>query len=604
MAELLIPLLTLGGIYFLSNNDKDKKKKNIENFSNNGISREQDKILSDLPNTHVINPNFPNTTEIDLESKNFPRKYNNPNQTTDSLFDKNQILNTNLSNSTSQIDSINGNKIDTTKFKHNNMVPFFRGSETGANLNSHNESILDNKAGLGSQSIKRTEIGTLFNPSENSQNVFGMQNNSDFFQSRQLPSTQIRNVLPWEQKKVAPGLGLGFTTEGAMGYNSGVLEREAWKPRTVDQLRTANNPKETFVLDGHQGPAESSVTNRGFVGKVEKNRVNTMFETGPERWFTTTNGLGETQRPEVIIQDNNRIDTSTEYFGIKNSGGETRQNSYRGNYEKSNRIQLAGTDLTPVNAVGHGNSNGLTQQAQSFKILKNNRNQNCQPDTISAGGINGTFRAIMAPIVDILKPNRKENIIGNANEVGNITARVPNLPITNPLDRPKTTIKETTQDLLGQNHLNVSVINNGEGGYMNSQFQIKDQNRNYTNVQNFGNVQGQSGEPNRLAWDNQHNNVNKTYHGSVLPGGMDIFNGNINQTSNSNFNDSIDCRQPLPERRVPNQQSYNIPIPSKDTFGKVIPAEPLSNDLNQERINPDILTAFKNNPYAQPLNVY
>ena len=48
------------------------------------------------------------------------------------------------------------------------------------------------------------------------------------------------------------------------------------------------------------------------------------------------------------------------------------------------------------------------------------------------GGINGTFKAMLAPIVDIIRPGRKENLINNPNPSGNVTALVPNLPITNP----------------------------------------------------------------------------------------------------------------------------------------------------------------------------
>ena len=51
----------------------------------------------------------------------------------------------------------------------------------------------------------------------------------------------MANVLPWEQQKVAPGLGLGYTTEGAGGFNSGMLDRKAWAPPTVDELRVKTN---------------------------------------------------------------------------------------------------------------------------------------------------------------------------------------------------------------------------------------------------------------------------------------------------------------------------------------------------------------------------
>ena len=55
----------------------------------------------------------------------------------------------------------------------------------------------------------------------------GAPNQSDFLQSRQLPSTKMANAVPWEQQKVGPGLGLGYTTEGAGGFNSGMLDRSS-----------------------------------------------------------------------------------------------------------------------------------------------------------------------------------------------------------------------------------------------------------------------------------------------------------------------------------------------------------------------------------------
>lgn len=604
MAEIALPLLALGSLYIYSNKDKDKNKLNKEGFRNNGIVSINNNSI-DLPNTDVINNNYPVTQNIDVKGKNYVKQYFNSNQTTDTIF-KNQSPN-NEENSNIQFNSMTGNKIDMTNFKHNNMVPFFGAKVTGPQINSINDSQLDSKVGGGSLNIKRVEQAPLFKPQENLENVFGSPNKNDFMQSRQMPSQKIANVLPWEQEKVAPGLGLGYGNEGVGGFNSGMMQRESWQPLTVDQLRTANNQKETFFLTGHEGPAESKVTNRSKMGVMEKNRQDTDFKLGPDRWFTTTNSnnLAQTQRGIIQLNDNNRMQTSNEYFGVGNSGGENKPINYRGTYEGSQRAELGSMDFTPPGAIGQGGGKDLTMRSESIKILNNNRNQNCQPDNILAGGINATFKAILAPVIDILKPTRKENVIGNANQTGNIQTLVPHLPISNPYDTPKTTIKETTEERVGLNHLNVSHISSANNGaYINSNLQVKEQERNNGDYSSLGNIQGQGSNILRTAWDNQHNNVNKTIVGRPNPGGMDIYNGSINMDIHRNQNDIFNTRAPVPDKKLPRPDNFWQQIPSSDNFGKVAPINQLSNNINEDRMNPEILSAFKSNPYAQSLQSY
>ena len=101
-----------------------------------------------------------------------------------------------------------------------------------------------------------------------------------------------------DTRKVGPGLGLGFTTEGAGGFNSGMLNRKAWEPPTVNELRTATNPKIVHELHGLEGPAQSKVQMHLF-RKDRKNRPDTNFAIGSDRWLTTTgSSLGPTQIPE------------------------------------------------------------------------------------------------------------------------------------------------------------------------------------------------------------------------------------------------------------------------------------------------------------------
>ena len=604
MAEVALPLLVLGGLYIHSNKKDSKKKESYTNM--------QVKDINNLPNTSVKNENFPNLKEIEPDSKNYIREYINPNQTTDKFFDGKSYLshvnNENISNRNTvnnEINSMAGNKINSKDFKHTNMVPFFGSKITGARIDSkHSESILDNRQGSGSQQIKKVEQAPLFKPEDNVQHNYGMPNNSEFLLSRQIPSTKIANVLPWEQEKVAPGLGLGYTTEGAGGYNSGMLDRSSWKPQTVDELRVKTNPKISYDLNGHQGPAESKINNLPVIGTVEKYRQNTDYELGPERWFTTANVLAPTQIPETILPDTNRLNTSNEYYGVGGNAGDSKASYYKGNYEQCSRPELSPNDFNHASAVGQGSANAFDYGIKGYNISQNNRNSNCQPDNSSVGGINGTFKAIMAPIVDALRPSKKENVIKNSNKTGNVTSLVPNLPITNPNNSVKTTIKETTVDKIGLNYLNVSHISVPEGGYQNSQLEVKDQQRNQGDSSSMGYVNGPNGQMNTVAWNNQHNNVNKTYESWPMPGGTQIFNGSENIQFSKNDKDRLNNRLPSNDNIIQKNDLLNRSIPSLDTYGKINLPQQYSNELNEDRINPDILSAFKTNPYAQSLQSY
>ena len=103
------------------------------------------------------------------------------------------------------------------------------------------------------------------------QNPYGNQNSNDFYQSRVNASMKMNNVNPWAEDQVAPGMNQGFSNEGSqLGFNAGMEAREVWGPKTVDELRVANNPKMTYSLSGHEGPALNPIQERGNVGKTIK----------------------------------------------------------------------------------------------------------------------------------------------------------------------------------------------------------------------------------------------------------------------------------------------------------------------------------------------
>ena len=451
MAELAIPLVGLGALYLISNKKKD-------NFTNMGAEKKLQNTT--IPDINYPVPSYSNSKQnvdnlpVDPTSKNYVHEFLNPNSATNKYVP--------AQNSSNKIDSLSGNKIDASDFKHNNMVPFF-GSKTKGQLADSNisEAILDNAQGAGNQFVKKVEHAPLFKPEDNVQNSNGNLNNNDFYQSRVIPGSKISNVLPWEQERVAPGLGLGYNTNGSGGFNSGMLNREGWMDPTIDELRVKTNPKITYGLQGHEGPASSKIQNLGQTGTIEKNRQNTDYALGPDRWFTTAapGQIAPTMQSEELIRDNHRQTTTKEYFGVGGNDGDAKASYFRGEFEQSSRQSLGQTDINPASAVGHGFANESDFGIKGFNILKNNRQANLTENNYgnvgNVGGATGSFKAMIAPIMDILRPSRKENIVGNNNQVGNVTSFIPNLPITNPKDRVKTTIKETTVDKVGLNYLNI-----------------------------------------------------------------------------------------------------------------------------------------------------
>jgi hypothetical protein len=229
--ELAIPLIALGGMYIVSNQQpsqscdfekgKGKSQKlSQENFANMGAHRNY------LPNTNIPPQNFPVTNINQLVDT--VQEYPNPNAATDKYFNQNlyqqKVQNGEpVSKNPQQIYSMTGNYLDSQQFKHNNMVPFNGGKVKGNTYDINiAESVLDNMIGSGSQTIKKIEQAPLFKPEDNMQWAYGAPNNSDFYQSRVNPGMKNNNVKPFDTVMVGPGLDKGYTVNGTGGYNSGM----------------------------------------------------------------------------------------------------------------------------------------------------------------------------------------------------------------------------------------------------------------------------------------------------------------------------------------------------------------------------------------------
>ena len=607
--EIAIPLIALGGMYVVSNQSnenctkKEIRQKRQENITNMGI-RSNLGVRTDnyLPNTNIPPQNFPVSNINQLVDT--VQEYPNPNTATDKYFNQNlyeqKVRNhVPVSKNPQEVYSLTGNYLDSAQFKHNNMIPFNGGKVKGRTYDMNiNESVLDNMIGSGSQVIKKIEQAPLFKPEQNMQWAYGMPNQSDFYQSRVNPGMKNNNVKPFDTVMVGPGLDQGYGFNGSNGYNSGMEARDKWLPKTVDQLRVDTNPKLEYELLGHEGPADSfnkAAATVQMIGRVEKQRPDTFFINTQDRWLTTTGAeKGETLRPIQEMGILRRNDIPIDYMGPAGSV-DIQAAVAPENYEPSKRHEALTGGINHSRATGQGNHTDKDMFLRSHTNYENNRSTLRQPDT-HRSGFSGAIGAVIAPIMDMLKPTRKDETINNVRVYGDAgTSSMVKGPVYNPQDTTSTTIKETT--LYSPNF---NINNQKEGIYVNNYTAPGNTQRDTTSCEYYTAAGGYAtgfGDMSYEAAYRQHNNDIKSQTIANRPnqGGTQIFNQQMHLTTIKSDSDRMDGRVNPAFSRL-----SGLP-PSVNTYGAIRVPQYYNECQMCDRIQPDILTAFKNNPYTHSL---
>ena len=597
--EIAIPLVALGGMYIISNqpskncgpknrnsknlniqnqqqnqqqqnqqqqNQHQKINNNVENFTNMRQSTGDLGVASNvwvnptanlsaanhnlLPNTDIPVQNYPTLNKNEL--KNNVYYYQNPNEASDKYF--NQSVYENRVNNGLQVGSeiqnvysLTGDYMKSDEFKHNNMIPF-NGAKITNSVYDMNlaETILDNKIGTGSQMIRKVEQAPLFKPEGNINWAHGAPNNSDFYQSRVNPGMKINNVKPFDSEYVAPGLGQGYTTQGSGGFNSGMEARNSWLPKTVDELRVDTNPRLEYELVNHEGPANAYIKNLGMIGRVEKNLPDTFFINTQDRWLTTTGAeKGETLRPLQEMGIVKRADCETEYSSYKN----------------------------------YNNNRSSVRQVDSFR-----------------SGFSGAIGAVIAPLMDVLKPSRKDELVNNIRIYGDGGSTVPSNYVINKHDKTATTIKETTLYAPRFNINNQRDTSN----YVNTYVPLDLTQRDTTGCSTLGFVGGMSTQQGEMLYDSNYAQTNndiksQTIYNRPNQGGTQMFNQHMNVTTTRDDADRYNNRIFTPASVIPLSSG-------KEQYGKLNTPQTYNENIGCERISPDLLDAFRQNPYTHSLS--
>tara|TARA_B100001059_G_scaffold164960_1_gene164526 strand:- start:467 stop:2155 length:1689 start_codon:yes stop_codon:yes gene_type:complete len=558
--EFAIPILAIGGWYASCENKQPSNPK--EDFSNRTTNDE---------------------CGISSYAKPTCNKPCNDNTTGANHF----YGTTNIPNTNTQFESLTGKYMNSDDIQHNNMTPFF-GSKTRGNAfvnDQSSDSTLDTMQGKGSEMIKKQEQAPLFKPQENMQWTHGMPNQGDFMRSRMNAPNSMNNVKPWQEVQVGPGINQGYdNNNGSGGFNSGMEHRDLYLPKNVNELRTTTNPKITYSLDDRQGPAHSEIKKLGSLGQVEKYTPDTFYKNGPERYLTTTGAYVKPGMDENYLAPNiNRNTDPTNYVG---AAGTSNKELVSGKYLPPHKQQLANRKMVDLHSNqkahidDHGQS-GIHYNTNNRSVINSDRE----------GNASSLVDAMISPVMDFLRPGKKTNFIGNIRPNGNIQNE--NGTYRAPTDRIAPTTRDTTlYDPMALGAMPNGVAASKHASTMRPLDPIDNNQRSTTNYSVLGGAS--SGVGNMTSYEAGYNmdvKNDKTQSGQILQGGMNLYQGNINQ----------DCsRQELPAQRVERGFSNNVG-PNMTTMGKMKTPQTYEQP-NQSRMDPNLLAAFKNNPYTHSLS--
>ena len=318
------------------------------------------------------------------------------------------------------------------------LEPFFGKNITQntSNLDIPNRLLEPN--GMNENFCKKKEIGQFFAPTGNLSFVNGTPSNDESIKDRFVNSNIRNNELPFEQTKIAPGIGQEYGNDGVGGFHQVELQ-EIIKPKNIDELRAINNPKITYK--GRTISGKRIINNRGKQGTVAKNRPETYYKNSPDRYFTTT---GDQIKPKAdenyCLKNTNRQKSRFFVGGLKRDTNKEKQNP---NVKQTTKNIYKTNENIQKTQIGSWNSNKGNYNKTGYKAYPNERDTT-QMNNYSSNLLTHV-KSLITPIQDAIRKTKKENVLGNSRPEGNMTMNNPKKPtVYDPNDIAKTTIKETT----------------------------------------------------------------------------------------------------------------------------------------------------------------
>jgi hypothetical protein len=285
-----------------------------------------------------------------------------------------------------------------------------------------------------------------------------------------------------------------------------------------------------------------------------------------------------------------RNDIKTDYIGPA-SAVEVGAGRAPTAFEASKRQKSETTEPAICSAVGRAPGLDGDKRIGSFKNYNNHRSTMKQPDTMRSG-FSGAIGAVIAPFMDVLRPSRKEEVCSNVRIYGDLGTAVPSSYVLNPNDITPTTMKETT---MYSPQFNIN--NQSSQQYVDTHTPFEATQRDSTNYSTYGNI----GNNKEAAMDynaayRQHNNdiKSQTIYNRTNVGGTQMFNQTMNVALPKQDTNCMDNRPFAPSSII------SAP-PAKEHYGHIGSPQQLNTAIEIQRNSPEILNAFRANPYTHSL---
>lgn len=508
---------------------------------------------------------------------------------------------------------LSGERIASEEFRHNNMVPYFGGRVKQNMAIDTNTSILDSFTGAGSTDLRKKEVETMFNTSSTPfGNPFGMEDNTDFFQSRIEEPRNRGGERPFEPTRVGAGVGEKYGQTGKGGFQQLEINdiMRAAMP-TTDKLRVVDKPKLTYntpVVPGQRYIAASPDN----PGEVRKYRPDTFYidEQG-ERFIGafSEESQRETSRPTQVYKFVTRPETAAELIGPAASQ-EFGESYVAGEYRTPMAQQYGGAGFRNADMNGYYTKDVDAAEADygrsSIEIRPNER-LSTQERVIGLNLSPADNEQVPVHYTDLARPTRRGETIGNIRQTGTPTGYAggaPAVTVWDPSDVARTTVKEST---IEWGNLGLGIASSGD---MPTKLKVYDPDDIARPTQKaaisakseyYGG--GDSVRKDFTSHDSAYNmrlNPNKEQVAKGRKplagnGGIGIFTGEQNGVTYKKLDaDIVNDR----ELQINNVSGLT---PGSADIGRVQYRLPLKLDVSLERNQPAMVAAVENNPLQQSL---
>lgn len=513
------------------------------------------------------------------------------------------------------VSPLSGEKVASSEFRHNNMVPFFGGRVKQNVRASANTDRLDSFTGSGINQIKKQEVENMFKDGQAPYgNPFGLESATDFVQSRINEPRNRAGERPFEPVRVSSGVGEKYGSTGKGGFQQLEVNEIMQKGmKTTDELRVANKPKLTYegvAVPGQHFIGKSAELNN--LGEVRKHRPDRFFidETGVTYGSvpTGTNTFKEATRPVQVLPHTSRPETSTEYFpsGASQDYG---QSYVSGAYRSPMAQQYGGAGFRNANMTEYFTNDVDAPEADYGRSSYENKPNERLATTDRTMGLNAApgqdgQGATTIHFEDPARPTRRGETIGNIRQsgtpVGYAGSAAPAITVWDPNDIARTTVKESTVNwnmlgIAGPNGApaRLTVYDPDDIARPTQKSQLS--SRSYTGAPMSASL---SDMDKQFAYNMRTNSGKEQIAKGRKPiagaGGSAIFTGEIHQTTRRLDTDNINDRANAINR------VEGLP-PGVGDLGYVKYRAPLHLDVSAERFSPDMVAALENNPLNQSL---